>query len=392
MSRRSGQTPKLEIKNGMYTFRYRKDIAGVEDRKQVREVLGPVKSMGWNEAERRIKEYMVTQGINTGDAKIPSVLTFAQTVKVYREKFAPKMLRASTRSIAYGHLTKHLEPYWDDVPIAHINIDAVNEWIWKKRPGLSWTTIKNILRTMQRVLSYSSKDNIPPFSQRGLAIPQKDKVQMQIKSRKAVRFTWADTKRIANAVRELDGLKESRKASYAMLFVLASATGLRCSELFALRVNDIDFKAGTVEVDESVDQRTYTIEPPKNVAAHRIVLLSDREGKEALRMLKRFMGGIRIATDFVFHTRNGSPLRETSVLTKGLHPALKAVGLPQAGMHAFRRGCNLRWELAGMNPAVQRQMMGHSSAQMTARYSGEVPLGKARVVTRCDPGQFQEVA
>jgi hypothetical protein len=56
------------------------------------------------------------------------------------------------------------------------------------------------------------------------------------------------------------------------------------------------------------------------------------------------------------------------------HPALKAVGLPQAGMHAFPRGCNRRWELAGMNPAVQRQMMGHSSSAMTAKYSGEIPL------------------
>jgi integrase len=47
-------------------------------------------------------------------------------------------------------------------------------------------------------------------------------------------------------------------------------------------------------------------------------------------------------------------------------------------MHAFRRGCNRRWELAGMNPAVLRQQMGHSSAAMTARYTGEIPLEQVR--------------
>jgi integrase len=69
-------------------------------------------------------------------------------------------------------------------------------------------------------------------------------------------------------------------------------------------------------------------------------------------------------------------MRETKVLHEGLHPALKVLGLPQAGMHAFRRGCNLRWELAGVNPAVLRQMMGHSSAAMTALYSKQITLAQ----------------
>ena len=31
-----------------------------------------------------------------------------------------------------------------------------------------------------------------------------------------------------------------------------------------------------------------------------------------------------------------------------------------------------------MNPAVLRQQMGHSSAVMTARYTGEIPLDKVQ--------------
>lgn len=59
--------------------------------------------------------------------------------------------------------------------------------------------------------------------------------------------------------------------------------------MFALRVNDIDFKAGTIRVDESADQRTYKVGPCKNAAAYRTILLADSEGKEALAMLKRFL-------------------------------------------------------------------------------------------------------
>jgi integrase len=75
---------------------------------------------------------------------------------------------------------------------------------------------------------------------------------------------------------------------------------------------------------------------------------------------------------------DGGPIRATNILNQGLHPALESLGLKKAGMHAFRRGCNRRWELAGINPAVIRQQMGHTSSRMTARYTGEVPIEQIR--------------
>ncbi len=143
------------------------------------------------------------------------------------------------------------------VPIEHISIDSVNEWIWKKRDqGLSWVTIKNILRTMQRVLSSFSKDKKPPFSQIGLAIPERDKLQMKVNSRKQVSFSWAQAEQVADQVGRMDTLGKTRREQYATLFLFAAASGLRSSELLALRVNDIDFRAKTVRVEESSDQRS----------------------------------------------------------------------------------------------------------------------------------------
>jgi integrase len=247
----------------------------------------------------------------------------------------------------------------------------------KKGEGLSWVTIKNILRTLQRVLSCYSKDRKPPFSQNGLAIPDKDKLQMKLKSREAISFSWEQSQQIATHVRSLEGL-DARRERYATLFVLASASGLRCGELFALRMNDLNFEAGTIRVDESRD-RLGKVGPCKNVTAYRTVLLADREGNQAMRLLKAFVGDCdQNPTAFVFSSNRKTPLQESQVLREALHPTLKALGLPQDGMHAFRRGCNRRWELAGMNPAVLRQQMGHSSAAMTARYTGEIPLVQVR--------------
>lgn len=382
VSRRAGQNPSVRVRFNRtkdvdeYFFQYWADVPGHEERKRETEVIGPVSSMTRSEAERKKLEFITNLAINSSAYRIPSSRTFAHAVTHYREVFfrSKRMIRESTFSVADGHLKCQLETDWNDVPVGHIDIDAVNEWIWKKRrEGLSWVTIKNILRTMQRVLSCSSKDKKPPFSQKGLAIPEQDKLQMKIESRESISFSWQDARRIAAQVHKLD-MDDARKARYATVFILAAATGLRCGELFALRLNDIDFKVGTVRVDESADQRTYKIGPCKNVAAYRKVLLADSQGREALAMLKRFLKGRRDSNELVFHSKRGSALRETYTLTEVLHPVLKAMKLPKAGMHGFRHGCNRRWELSGMNPAVLRQQMGHSSATMTARYTGEIPL------------------
>jgi integrase len=149
--------------------------------------------------------------------------------------------------------------------------------------------------------------------------------------------------------------------------------------VLALRGNDTDFKAGTIRVDESSDQRNNgVIGPCKNAAAYRTVVLRDVEGQKAMRALKRFPGA-SLPDEPVFRSRAGGPLLERPPsCNQGLHPALKALGLPKGGLHRFRRGCNRRWELAGINPAVIRQQMGHTSQRMTALYSGEIPLDQVR--------------
>ena len=76
----------------------------------------------------------------------------------------------------------------------------------------------------------------------------------------------------------------------------------------------------------------------------------------------------------IFRSQRNTPLLETNVLHDGLHPALRALSLPKGGLQAFRRGSNRRWELSGLNSAVLRQQMGHSSEKMTALYTGQIPL------------------
>jgi integrase len=101
----------------------------------------------------------------------------------------------------------------------------------------------------------------------------------------------------------------------------------------ALQANDVDFANGTIYVDESLD-RLRQIGPVKNVAAYRTVVLADAEGQYAMRALRRFIK----RDGLLFRSRRGGRLVENTALVQGLHPALKQLGFPKSGMHAFRRG------------------------------------------------------
>ena len=242
-----------------------------------------------SQAERKKLDFITNLELNSSSYHIPSSSTFADAVKHYRQNFGPAMHREnSTLDVWEGRIKNHLEADWKDVPIEHITIDSVNEWAWKKRKaGTSWGTLKDALRTMQRILSAYSKEGRPPFSLRGLRIPERDKLQTRIRSRKKVSYSWTQAVQIADYIRKkANGLRERER--YAAMILLGAASGLRPGELLALRLNDVDFKASTIRVDEALPRKGET-GPCKNAAAYRTVLLSDAEGKRAMRELKRFL-------------------------------------------------------------------------------------------------------
>jgi integrase len=102
-------------------------------------------------------------------------------------------------------------------------------------------------------LMASSNGQKVPFSQDGLAIPERDKLQMKVKSRTSVSYSWEQTLRIVEQLKSIDSLGQARREKYSTLFLLAAASGLRIGELLALRADDIG--KNTIRVDESFGPR-----------------------------------------------------------------------------------------------------------------------------------------
>jgi integrase len=160
---------------------------------------------------------------------------------------------------------------------------------------------------MQRILSAYSKQGRPPFSLRGLRIPERDKLEMKIHSRKKVSYSWRQAVQIAERIRNMSGLLERER--HAVMVLVDAAWGLRPGELLALRLNGVGFTASTIRVDEMLP-RKGEIGPCKNAAAYRTVLVRDVEGKRAVQELKRFRKELCFRY-LLFHTKRCGPIQET---------------------------------------------------------------------------------
>jgi integrase len=95
-------------------------------------------------------------------------------------------------------------------------------------------------------------------------------------------------------------------------------------------------------------------------------------------MLREHLNGR--AEGLVFHSKNGKPLRNNNVLRRGLHPLLTELGIPQAGMHAFRHG-RVSFLVENNTPVeVIKAWIGHGSERMIRRYTHLRPQYRSRVL------------
>lgn len=84
-------------------------------------------------------------------------------------------------------------------------------------------------------------------------------------------------------------------------------------------------------------------------------------------MLKKYVG--ERTSGFLFHNENGNSFSQTNLLRRGLHPALKKLGQPKAGFHAFRR-FRTTWLRKNRTPEdLIRFWLSHADESVTDGYS-----------------------
>ena len=189
-------------------------------------------------------------------------------------------------------------------------------------------------------------------------------------------------------------LEAAKGSMYYELFFLALYTGMRRSELLALRWQDINLDMGQVSVSRTLhhlkDGR-YVYTEPKSAKSRRTIALSPsailllKDYRQHRALMRAELGGVQKDADLVFcHILDGSPLRPNSI-TRAWQTAARGAGVKVIRLHDARHTHASIMLKQGIHPKIVQERLGHSTIQMTLdTYSHVAPGLQEAAAARFD--------
>ena len=296
--------------------------------------------------------------------------------------YATQWLEAKAASVrprvaeGYRHaLTRRILPVLGAMPCADITRADVQAWVvWaeQRRTARGTTYARDTVQGWWRVASALLRDMAADFE---LPDPTR-RVKPPTTGRRKVREHRTLTQ--PQLTRLLQVVNAHLPEWHAEVFTLA-LTGMRPGELYGLQWKDIDLKGGVIHVRKSVSSSPEgpKVLLPKTGDPREVAITAPVV--EVLRAHRRSQGRLDPKA-IVFPSTFGGH-RLPSVLLKILGLAGKLAGLPvRVGPQVLRRSYNTLLVERGVDPIVLRSQMGHTTAQMTERYSGVSVASKRAAV------------
>ena len=260
-------------------------------------------------------------------------------------------LRASTLDRVSGVVRNHIVPTLGPIPLADFGRLRAQQWASELSRTQSPGSVRKIVNVLSSALQLAVDDGrIPANPAARLKLPR------QIKSQK--RFLTHQQ------VAELAAAVDAKEAGdgFGLLVLVLAYTGLRWGELAGLRVRDLDFRRGRLEVSSTmIEVNGYMEEStPKDYEARSIPVPAF-----VLSQLAEHVDG-KIPSDFVFvSSKTGAVLRNRTFRRGWFDDAAIAIGVPGLTPHELRHTCASLAVSAGANVKALQRMLGHSSAKET---------------------------
>jgi len=168
-------------------------------------------------------------------------------------------------------------------------------------------------------------------------------------------------------------LETAKDSSYYALFYMALYTGMRRSELLALRWQHVDFIFNQVYVSRSLHHLkdgSYVFREPKSAKSKRMIKLSSstidtlREHGEKQKAIRAAIWKPLTDSDLVFSTSEGKPLRPNTISRAWTMLATRA-GVSVIRLHDARHTHASLMLKAGIHPKIVQERLGHASIQIT---------------------------
>ncbi len=380
MARRRFQRPTPKKRGAWWTIRYRQDayVDGKLKRIQ-REVRIAPACINQREASKIADELLMP--MNQGIDSHGSATNFGKSaVEVYLPIKKP-LLASSTYERYEGVIENYLLPAFGGKMLREMTSLVLQQYLSSlASKNLAHESQDKIRDVLSAVLGFAKEHGLLHLNPaEGLRLP----VARTGRRRSKPYLTPSQFETLVTMIPE----------PYATMVYVAIFTGLRVSELAALRWNDLG--ENTITIDERYcrgdrgapksESSNATI--PVNCSVieriHRLRLLTV-EVRAGNAVRKHRVVKSDGPEDLIFQSiRDGKPIRDNNILTRFIKPAARAMGLPWVNWRSLRTSHAVWPKMAGADVKDAQGQMRHSRASTTLDiYQQFVPESQRRVVER----------
>ncbi len=188
-------------------------------------------------------------------------------------------------------------------------------------------------------------------------------------------------------------LATAKTTPYYTIFYAFLFTGMRRSELLALRWSDVDLLLCQISVTQSLHRlrnRSLVFRQPKTAKGRRMIALSPslalvlKEHKENQNLDRVMMGTSLKENDLVFGTPEGKPLLPDTISHAWIN-TVKRAGLNHFRLHDARHTHASLLLKQGAHPKIVQERLGHATISTTLDlYSHVAPGLQASAAKRFD--------
>ena len=253
----------------------------------------------------------------------------------------------STKKAYNAYLNRWIIPHWGTLHLSEVKTMQVESWL--RRLPLAKSSCAKIRNLLSVLFNHACRHEL--FDRNPIRLVRQGAKRRTTPSV----LTPAEIKALLSGL----GLRERT------LVLLATSTGLRQSELFAVKWCDIDFAQQTMNVIRSIVYGVVgackTESSQKPVPVHPTVLEALAEWRQASTYNK--------SDDWVFagrRYRGRKPIWGQAILRKYVRPAAQRVGIQKRfGWHTFRHTYSTLLRSVGTEFKVMQELLRHSSFRST---------------------------
>jgi len=307
------------------------------------------------DALRRMRE--LESGLDKGVPIPVGKLTVAEHLHNWLEGYARTACSPRTVDGYESIVENHLIPALGHIQLRQLQPQTIQVYYGKACEKLSARSVHHHHRLLSQSLKYAVRQGYLGRNPAELVTAPS--------SRKKVMRTLTQS--------EVEVLLENASSNqFYPIYYMAISSGLRQSELLALRWRDVDLDLLSISVSQTLYKRrgVCTFKEPKTSGSSRRVATTPKlalflkEYRAERESLYWHLGVSLSLDDLVFANHDGKPI-DPSTLTHNLARIVRQIGLGRVRFHDLRHTFASLMLMRGAKPKVISEALGHASVAFT---------------------------